>query len=130
MEETEYLERLKIHTILLVRYMSRSTGGLQKMREQIKAVHEEVTFPAQVSCLSKPPLIKEYKRRGEIKASWVVFMVKGKMVGQSVVSNGVTASGKQYKVEPYTSAGPDSLCEYCCRWGHIESKCNHNPFSG
>jgi len=28
-------------------------------------------------------------------------------------------------VEPYTNADPDSLCELCCEWAHIESKCSH-----
>jgi hypothetical protein len=57
-------------------------------------------------------------------------MVKGKYVAQRIVSKGVTVAGVRYKVEPYTNAGPDSLCELCCGWGHIESKCNHQPKYG
>jgi len=33
-------------------------------------------------------------------------------------------AGVWYRVEPFTSVGPDSRCEHCCRWGHIASKCS------
>jgi hypothetical protein len=97
------------------------------MREEIQAENEGVTIPAQVRWLSNPRTIKEREQRAEIKASSVVFMVKGKKVAQRLVSKGVNAVGVLYKVEPYTNAGPDSLCELCCGWGHTESKCNNPP---
>jgi hypothetical protein len=56
----------------------------------------------------------------------VVFIVRGKKVAQSLVNKGVIPAGVQYKVKPYMNAGPDSLCELCCEWGHIESKCSHH----
>jgi len=124
-EGNESWERLKIHTIPLVRYIGKGTKGHQKMREEIQAENEGVTIPARVRWLSNPRTIKEREQRGDIKASSVVFMVKGKKVAQRLVSKGVSAAGVRYKVEPYTNAGPDSLCELCCWWGHIESKCNH-----
>jgi hypothetical protein len=108
------LEKLKIHTVPLVRYMGKGTEGLQKMTEEIQAENEGVTIPAQVRWLLNPRTIKEREQRGEIKASSVVFMVKGKKVAQRLVNKGVTAAGVRYKVEPYTNAGPDSLCEHCC----------------
>jgi len=40
--------------------------------------------------------------------------VRGKKVAQREVNEGVIAAGVRYKVEPYTNAGPDSLCELSC----------------
>jgi hypothetical protein len=123
-EGNESWGRLKIHTILLERYMGKGTDGLQKMREEIQAENQGVTISAQVRWLSNPRTIKEREHRGEITASSVVFMGKVKKVAQRLVSKGVTTAGVRYKVEPYTNPGPDSLCELCCWWGYIESKCN------
>jgi hypothetical protein len=110
--------------------MGKGTEGLQKMMEEIQAETKGVTIPAQVRWLSNPRTIKEREQRGENTALSVVFMVKGKKVAQGLVSKGVTAVGVWYKVEPYTNAEGDSLCKLCCRWGHIESKCNHQPPCG
>ena len=74
----------------------------------------------------EPRIIRERQQRGEIQASLLVFIVRGKKVAQRLVNKGIIAAGVQYKVEPYTNAGPDSLCELCCGWGHIESKCSHH----
>jgi len=129
-EGNESWERLKIHTVPLMRYMGKGTEGLQKMKEEIQAENKGVTIPAQVRWLSNPRTIEERGQRGDIKASSVVFMVKGKKVAQRLVSKGVTAAGVRYKVQPYTNAGPESLCKLCCGWGHIESKRNHQPKCG
>jgi hypothetical protein len=118
-------ERLKIHTVPLVRYMGKGTTGLQKMREEIQADNEGVAIPAQERWLSNPRMMREREQRGEIKASSVVFIVRGKKLAQRLVNKGVGAAGVRYKVEPYTNAGPNSFCELCCRCGHIESKCSH-----
>jgi len=110
----ESWERLEIHTVPLVRYIGEGTEGLQKMREEIQADNEGVAIPAQVRWLSNPRIIREREQRGEIKASSVVFIVRGKKVAQRVVSNGEIAAGVRYKVEAYTNAGPDSLCGHWC----------------
>ena len=112
-EGNESLERLKIHTVLQVRYMGKGTEGLQEMREVIQAANKVVAVPAQVRWLSNPRIIREREQRGEIKASSVVFIVKGKKLAQKVLNNGAIAAGAQHKVEPYTNAGHDSLCELC-----------------
>jgi len=130
-EGNESWERLKIHTILLLRYIGKGTEGLQKMRQEIQAENEGVAIPAQVRWLSNPRIIREREQRGEIKASSVVFIVMGKKVAQRLVSKGVNAAGLRYKVEPYKNAGPDSLCELRCGWGHIENQSSrHQPKCG
>ena len=130
MEENESWEKLNIHRVPLLRYMGKGSEGLQKMREEIQAENQGVTIPAQVRWLSNSCTIKVREQRGEIRASWMVFVVKGKKLAQRLVTKGVTAAGVQYKVEGYINADPDSLCEPCCRWGHIQSKCNHQPMCG
>ena len=119
-EGNESWERLKIHTVPLVRYMGKGTEGLQKMKEEIQAGNDGVAIPAQVRWLSNPRIIREREQRGEIKASSVVFIVRGKNVAQRLVNKGVVAAGVRYIVEPYTNAGPNSVCDRCCGWGHIE----------
>jgi hypothetical protein len=86
-----------------VRYLGKATEGLQMMREEIQTHNKGVTIPAQVRSLSNPHTIMEREQRREIKASFLVFMVKGKQVAQKLVSKEVTAAGVQYKVEPYTN---------------------------
>jgi hypothetical protein len=109
MEGKESWERLKIHTVRLVRYKGKGTERLQKMREDIEAENEGVTISVQVRWLSNSRNIREREWRGEIKASSVVFIVRAKKVAQSQMNKGVIAVGVQYKVELYTNAGPDSL---------------------
>jgi hypothetical protein len=60
----------------------------------------------------------------------VVFVVKGSKVAQGLIKKGIKAAGVWYRVEQYTNAGPDSRCELCCGWGHIESKCSSEPTCG
>jgi len=96
------------------------------MREEIQGVNEGVAIPAQARWLSNLRIIRETEQRGEIQASSVVFIVKGKKVAQRLVNKGEIAAGVRYKVEQYTNAGPDSLCEFRCGWGHIGSKCSHH----
>jgi len=73
--------------------MGKTTEGLQKMREVIHAENEGVAIPAPVRWLSNPRIIREREQRGEIKASSVVFIVRGKKVAQRLVNKGVIAAG-------------------------------------
>jgi len=77
-----------------------------------------------------PCTIREMKQNGEIAASSVVFVVKRSKVAQSSVKKGIKAAGVWYQVETYTNDGPDSRCELCCGWGHIETKCASEPKCG
>jgi hypothetical protein len=129
-EENETWERLKIHAIPLVRYMGKGTEGLQKMREEFEAENEGIAIPTQVRWLAIPRTIRERRQNGEIAASSVVFVVKGSRLAQSLIKKGIKAAGVWYRVEALTNAGPDSRCELCCGWGHIENKCGNKPKCG
>jgi hypothetical protein len=86
-------ERLKIHTVPRLRYMGKRTERIDKMREEIQPENEGVAIPAQVRWLSNPRSIREREQRGEITASLVVIIVRGKKVAQRLVNNGVINVG-------------------------------------
>jgi hypothetical protein len=82
-EENEIWERLKIYAVPLVQYMGKGTEDLQMMREEFEAENEGIGIPTQVRWLANPRTISERKQNGEIAASSVVFVVKGKKVAHS-----------------------------------------------
>jgi len=129
-EENESWDRRKIHAVPLIRYMGKSTEGLQKMREEFEAENEGIVIPTQVRWLANPRTIRERRQNGEIAVASVVFVVKGSKIAQSLVKNGIKVVGVWYRVETYTNEGPDSRCELCCGWGHIENMCSSKPKCG
>ena len=80
--------------------------------------------------LADPRTIRERRQNREIAESSVVFFIKGNKVAQSLFRRGIKAPGVWYRVEAFTNAGPDSRCELCCGWGHIENKCGNKPKCG
>ena len=129
-EENECWERLEIHAVPFVRYMGKGTEGLQKMREIFEGENDGIEIPTQVRWVANPRTIRERRQNGDIPASSVVFVVKGSKAAQGLVKKGIKAAGVWYRVETYTNAGPDSRCELCCGWGHIENKCSNEPPCG
>jgi hypothetical protein len=64
------------------------------------------------------------KKKGDgKKASTVVFAVKGSKMAEKVLNGGLRAAGVKFDVERFMTAGPDSFCGVCSRWGHVEAKC-------
>ena len=47
-----------------------------------------------------------------------------------MIKKGIKAAGGWYRVEAFTNAGPDSMFQLCCGWGHIETKCGSKPKCG
>jgi hypothetical protein len=126
-KEIQTLERLKIHAVPLVRCIEKGTEGLQKMREEFEAENAGIKVPTQVRWLVNPCTIRERRQNGEITASSVVFVVKGSKAAQCLVKKGIKAPGVWYRVEAYMNEDPDSRCELCCGWGHIENNCGNKP---
>jgi hypothetical protein len=129
-EDNESWETLNIRAVPLVLYMGKGTEELEKMRDAIHAENERVTFPVQVRWMGSPHSIKERRQKWEISVSSVVVVVKGSMVAGRLVKEVIKAAGVWYRVKPFTNGGPDSRCEHCCRWGHIESMCSSTPACG
>jgi outer membrane biosynthesis protein TonB len=95
-EEKESWQRLKIHTVPLIRYMGKGTEGLEKMREEFETENEGIVIPTQVRWLANPRTIRERRQNREIAASSVVFVVTGSKVAQSLVKKGIKAAGVWY----------------------------------
>jgi hypothetical protein len=42
-----------------------------------------------------------------------------------ILQRGLCICGRHHAVETFLEEMPDSLCEKCCRWGHIEPNCKN-----
>jgi len=122
-ETSELWERVKMHGINFDRYLGKKTGGgLEKLRQELQAENEGVVLPLAISWIGGPKDVYKKKVEGK-KASSVVFVVKGSKMAEKVLKGGLRAAGVKYDVEKFMTAGPDSFCGICSRWGHVEAKC-------
>jgi len=87
-------------------------------------------IPTQVRWLANPCTVRVGRQNGQIAAWSVVFVVKGSKLAQSLFKEGIKAAGVRYRDKTYTNERPDSRCEVCCGWGHIENKCGSKPKCG
>ena len=122
-ETNEIWERVKMHGINFDRYLGKKTGGgLEKLRQELQAENEGVVLPFAISWIGGPKDGQKKKAEGK-KASSVVFAVKRSKMAEKVLKGGLRAAGVKYDVERFMTAGPDSFCRVCSRWGHVEAKC-------
>jgi hypothetical protein len=129
-EENESREWWKIHAVPLILYIGKGTEGLPKMRSQCERENEGIVICTQVWWLANPLTIRERMQKEEIAALLVVFIVQGRKVPQSLVKYSIKAAVVWYRVKTYTNEGPDTRCELCCGWGHIENKWGSKPKCG
>jgi len=122
-ETNELWEKVKMHGVNFDRYLGKKTGGgLEKLRSELQAENEGVVLPLAISWIGGPKDVQKKKSEGK-KASSVVFAVKGSKMADKVMKGGLRAAGVKYDVEKFMTAGPDSFCGVCSRWGHVEAKC-------
>jgi len=122
-ETNELWEKVKMHGVNFDRYLGKKTGGgLEKLRSELQAENEGVVLPLAISWIGGPKDVQKKKLEGE-KASSVVFAVKGSKMAERVLKGGLRAAGVKFDVERFMTAGPDSFCGVCSRWGHVEAKC-------
>jgi len=122
-ETNEIWEKVKMHGVNFDRYLGKKTGGgLEKLRQELQAENEGVVLPLAISWIGGPKDVQKKKGEGK-KASSVVFAVKGSKMAEKVLKGGLRAAGVKYDVERFMTAGPDSFCGVCSRWGHVEAKC-------
>jgi hypothetical protein len=57
-EQHRFGERIRIHSVPLVRYMGEGTDSLQKMRDDFTAENEGITLPIHVPGLTNPRTIR------------------------------------------------------------------------
>jgi len=115
--------KLRVHGLPLRRFMGRGTEGLRKMKEEIEAENPGCKLLPGVKWLGNPTILRERMRTGEKTASSAVITVKGRKAARQLTQHKAMLGGIKYVVDQYIAAGPDSLCEICSRWGHLQSKC-------
>jgi len=119
----ELWERVKMHGVNFDRYLGKKMGGgLEKLRQELQAENEGVVLPLAISWIGGPKDVQKKKTEGK-KASSVVFAVKGSKMAEKVLKGELRAAGVKYDVERFMTAGPNSFCGVCSRWGHVEAKC-------
>jgi hypothetical protein len=92
-EENQSWEKLRIHTVPLIRYMGKGTESLQKLWEEFEVENEGIGITTQVWWLANPHTIMERRQNGEITTSSVVFITKGSNVVQSLVKKCIKGAG-------------------------------------
>jgi hypothetical protein len=101
---------------------TKTGGALEKLGPELLAGNEGVVLPLALSWIGGPNDVQKKKGEGKI-ASSVVFAVKSSKMAEKVWKGGLRAAGVKYDVEKFMTAGLDSFCGMCCRWGHVEAKC-------
>ena len=74
----------------------------------------------QMRWLGRVPTTKERAARDGIRGSSVTFVVRGQPMADRIIKNGIRVLGRQYQVEAFIEARPDTICGVCNGWGHGE----------
>ena len=77
----------------------------------------------QMRWLGRVPTIKERAAREGIRGSSVTFVGRGQPMADHIIRSGIRVLGRQYQVETFIEARPDTICSACSGWGHGEHKC-------
>jgi hypothetical protein len=122
-ETNEPWARVKMHGVNFNRYLGNKTGGgVEKLTQELQAENEWVVLALAITWIRGPKDVQKKKGEGK-KASLVVFAVKGSEMAEKVLKGGLRAAGVKYDVERFVTAGLDSFCGVCSRWGNVEAKC-------
>jgi hypothetical protein len=125
-QSNETWAKLKIHGVPLDLY-NLDAHGLQTLREDIEAENPGVVIPIAPRWVGSQRRLKERHDQGEIRGASVMFSVQDKRIAERLLTTGLRAAGRPYRVERYAIDGPDSICENCSKWGHIAEKCESSP---
>jgi hypothetical protein len=126
-QSNETWAKLKIHGVPLNLY-DMDARGLQTLREDIEAENPGVVIPIPPRWVGSQRRIRERHAQGEIRGATVMFAIQDKRVAERLLTTGLRAAGRSYRVERYTIEGPDSLCAKCNAWGHIAEKCDSEVY--
>lgn len=91
--------------------------------EQRLSQNEGVEIPMEMRWLGWVPNIKERYHAQQIRGSSVTFVVRGQDLADQLIKTGLRVLGKQYRVESFVGAWPDTICGACSGWGHGEHNC-------
>lgn len=116
-------QRVKLHGVLLSRYFTRDSSGLDKLRSELEAENDGMKIPLAVRWLARTEIIYQRWSNKQIDSSSVTFAVKGEGFVEKMIRDGVRVCGRWMRVTQYVQVGPGALCTACSAWGHIEERC-------
>lgn len=116
-------KRVKVHGVALERYVGKGTYGTGKLKEELEAENEGLVIPLSIRWLGQLHNIKQRWRAGEIKASSVTFVIRGNDMAAKFIKSGVRICGRIHETVEFVELGPDTQCQACSGWGHLESNC-------
>jgi hypothetical protein len=88
-EENKSRERIKIHAVPQVRYSGNGKEGLRKIREEFEGENKGVAINTHVWWLVNPCRIRDRRLNGDVVTSSVVFVIKERKLGQSLINTGI-----------------------------------------
>jgi len=122
-EANELWERVIMHGINFDSDLgNKMGGGLEQLRQELQAANKGIVLSLAINWIGGPKDVQKKEAEGK-KASTVVLAVKGSKMAEKVLKGGLRAAGVKYDVEKFMHSGPDSICEVCSTWGHVDSKC-------
>lgn len=112
----ETWQRIKLHGVPLARYLTVSSAGLDKLRDELESENDGLKIPLTIRWLGKAEDIAARWRQGLVNASSVTFAVKGEGIAERIVQNGTRARGTRMRASYFVAAGPRALCTTCSGW--------------
>ena len=114
---------VKMHAILVARYLGRGSGGTEMLREELEAENVGIRTPSPIPWLRRAPSVKARHRGGTIEASLVVLAVADEDTFRLIRKGGLRLRGRRYEVGSYEEVRSVVGGGHCCEWGHIEPQC-------
>ncbi|KAI5778057.1 hypothetical protein EDC01DRAFT_758423 [Geopyxis carbonaria] len=123
----ETWNRLKIHDVSVTQGIyfrpQNIRQGILRIKQDLEEQNSNLELKMDPRWLLSPRAIQEAMERMGRRASTIVICIKSNEKADELVARGVRLGGSRLRVERYINAGPDTLCELCSRWGHMEYNC-------
>jgi hypothetical protein len=113
--QAEQWYRLKVHGVLLSRYLS--PEGLKLAKQEIETT-QNLSLPFNPQWLGNRGAIKRRYEKNEIKFSTIVITVRNKLEADGLMAKGLHFGGYNHIVDRYWGLGPEEICPKCGEYGH------------
>lgn len=102
----ETWQRIKLHGVPLSRYLTASSAGLDRLRDELEAENGGLKIPLTIRWLGRAEDINRRWKEGQISSSSVTFAVKGEGIAERIVQNGIRVAGVNMRASFFVVAGP------------------------
>jgi len=124
--QAEQWYRLKVHKVLLSRYLG-SPEGLRLAKEEIEAT-QGLSMPLSPQWLANKEEMKRRYDSGESKFSTITITVRNKLEADTLMAKGLHFGGYNHTVTRYWETGPEEICPVCLEYGHTKFRgCTRAP---